>query len=367
MELTGEECTFSERGYTLVGAMSLFGAGKSGSAPPARASSVARSDGSKRSGGSVAVNAVDLGEMRAKAANDKLRVVSEAIAEHDTYLATLAIYERLIAVYRAKKAGLEALAAARGAVRDAVDAVATPRAGNDDRIDNEETGTGVRYEVSPEELLEQLGPEPRPPAKRSPVNEPKVAADGTEGPPLFLLACAALEGARDAIRVVPTLLNRGADPNARGTRHDHGADVPALCLVVGAMENVAEVIAASQAETPMEDDEKPMDDETPMEDENEPPPPERLSPATADDLADFATALLAAPNLDLNAVGRMGRVHESAKNADLNAPYKGLVPYKGRCGAEGKFLFYFRMRNWTDVVFCFFHRNRVVLSVVRRR
>ena len=329
----------------MVGAMSLltslFGAGKSGSAPPARASSVARSDGSKRSGGSIAVNAVDLGEMRAKAANDKLRVVSEAIAEHDTYLATLAIYERLIAVYRAKKVGLEALAAARGAVRDAVDAVATPRAGNDDRIDNEETGTGVRYEVSPEELLEQLGPEPRPPAKRSPVNEPKVAADGTEGPPLFLLACAALEGARDAIRVVPTLLKRGADPNASGTRHDHGADVPALCLVVGAMENVAEIIAASQAETPMEDDEKPMDDETHMEDGNEPPPPERLSPATADDLADFATALLAAPNLDVNAVGRLGRVHESAKNADLNAPYKGLVPYKGRCGAEGKFLFIF--------------------------
>ena len=101
---------------------------------------------------------------------------------------------------------------------------------------------------------------------------------------MFLLACAALEGARDAIRVVPTLLKRGADPNASGTRHDHGADVPALCLVVGAMENVAEIIAASQAETPMEDDEKPMDDETPMEDENEPPPPERLSPASADDL-----------------------------------------------------------------------------------
>ena len=103
----------------------------------------------------------------------------------------------------------------------------------------------------------------------------------------------------------------------------------------------AEIIAASQAETPMEDDEKPMDDETHMEDGNEPPPPERLSPATADDLADFATALLAAPNLDVNAVGRLGRVHESAKNADLNAPYKGLVPYKGRCGAEGKFLFIF--------------------------
>ena len=108
---------------------SLFGAGKSGSAPPGPVSSVARSDGSKRSGGSAAVNAVDLGEMRAKAATDKLRVVNEAIAEHDTYLATLAIYERLITVYRAKKAGLEALAAARGAMRDAVDAVTTPRAG----------------------------------------------------------------------------------------------------------------------------------------------------------------------------------------------------------------------------------------------
>ena len=237
----------------MVGAMSLlaslFGAGKSGSAPPGPVSSVARSDGSKRSGGSAAVNAVDLGEMRAKAATDKLRVVNEAIAEHDTYLATLAIYERLITVYRAKKAGLEALAAARGAMRDAVDAVTTPRAGNTETNGaNEEKGTGTRYEVSPEELLEQLGPEPKPPAQRSPVNEPRIAADGTEGPPIFLLACAALEGSADALRIVPELLKRGADANARGTRHDHGADVPALCLVVGAMEGAAKIVAASVAE-----------------------------------------------------------------------------------------------------------------------
>ena len=66
---------------------SLFGAGKSGSAPPARASSVARSDGSKRSGGSVAVNAVDLGVMRAmhKTAREKGVELNEAV---DTYLLT---------------------------------------------------------------------------------------------------------------------------------------------------------------------------------------------------------------------------------------------------------------------------------------
>ena len=252
----GRHCPLLEVTH-LVGAMSLlaslFGAGKSGSAPPGPVSSVARSDGSKRSGGSAAVNAVDLGEMRAKAATDKLRVVNEAIAEHDTYLATLAIYERLITVYRAKKAGLEALAAARGAMRDAVDAVTTPRAGNTETNGaNEEKGTGTRYEVSPEELLEQLGPEPKPPAQRSPVNEPRIAADGTEGPPIFLLACAALEGSADALRIVPELLKRGADANARGTRHDHGADVPALCLVVGAMEGAAKIVNNAEAEA--EDD-----------------------------------------------------------------------------------------------------------------
>lgn len=330
----------------MVGAMSLlaslFGAGKSGSAPPGPVSSVTRSDGSKRSGGSAAVNAVDLGEMRAKAATDKLRVVNEAIAEHDTYLATLAIYERLITVYRAKKAGLEALAAARGAMRDAVDAVTTPRAGNTETNGaNEEKGTGTRYEVSPEELLEQLGPEPKPPAQRSPVNESRVAADGTEGPPIFLLACAALEGSTDALRMVPELLKRGADANARGTRHDHGADVPALCLVVGAMEGAAKIVAASEAEAEhvVNDAEHAVTGTREDSQDSQAPRPTRTRPASADDLADFATALLAAPNLDVDAKGRLGRVHESAGNGDLNAPYRGLVPYRGRVGAEGTALF----------------------------
>ena len=332
----------------MVGAMSLlaslFGAGKSGSAPPGPVSSVTRSDGSKRSGGSAAVNAVDLGEMRAKAATDKLRVVNEAIAEHDTYLATLAIYERLITVYRAKKAGLEALAAARGAMRDAVDAVTTPRAGNTETNGaNEEKGTGTRYEVSPEELLEQLGPEPKPPAQRSPVNESRVAADGTEGPPIFLLACAALEGSTDALRMVPELLKRGADANARGTRHDHGADVPALCLVVGAMEGAAKIVnnAEAEAEDVVNNAEDVVNNAEDIVNNNAEdveaddvgmdaaPRPTRTRPASADDLADFATALLAAPNLDVDAVGRLGRVHESARNGDLNA-VPGLVPYGGR-------------------------------------
>lgn len=304
------------------------------------------------------MNAVDLGEMRAKAATDKLRVVNEAIAEHDTYLATLAIYERLITVYRAKKAGLEALAAARGAMRDAVDAVTTPRAGiTETNGANEEKGTGTRYEVSPEELLEQLGPEPKPPAQRSPVNEPRIAADGTEGPPVFLLACAALEGSADAARVLPELLKRGADANARGTRHDHGADVPALCLVVGAMEGVAKIVTMAEAAEEDVDGGCQRRTSTDADDivngeaddvvngeaddvVNEAVPrPTRTRPASADDLADFATALLAAPNLDVNAVGRLGRVHESARNGHLNARYRGLVPYGGAVGSEGTALF----------------------------
>ena len=297
------------------------------------------------------MNAVHLGEMRAKAATDKLRVVNEAIAEHDTYLATLAIYERLITVYRAKKAGLEALAAARGAMRDAVDAVTTPRAGiTETNGANEEKGTGTRYEVSPEELLEQLGPEPKPPAQRSPVNEPRIAADGTEGPPIFLLACAALEGSADAARVLPELLKRGADANARGTRHDHGADVPALCLVVGAMEGVAKIVAASEeaAEEDVDggcqrrtstDADDIVNEKADDVDNEAVPRPTRTRPASADDLADFATALLAAPNLDVDAVGRLGRVHESARNGHLNARYRGLVPYGGAVGSEGTALF----------------------------
>ena len=43
--------------------------------------------------------------------------------------------------------------------------------------------------------------------------------------------------------------------------------------------------------------------------------------------------------MDVDAVGRLGRVHESARNGDLNAPYRGLVPYGGRVGSEGTALF----------------------------
>ena len=74
---------------------SLFGAGKSGSAPPGPVSSVAWSDGSKRSGGSAAVNAVDLGEMRAKAATDgEAASVKETAAEEAAEAAVNALRMR---------------------------------------------------------------------------------------------------------------------------------------------------------------------------------------------------------------------------------------------------------------------------------
>ena len=102
---------------------------------------------------------------------------------------------------------------------------------------------------------------------------------------------------------------RGADANARGTRHDHGADVPALCLVVGAMEGVAKIVTMAEAaaedvdggcqrrtSTDADDivNEK-ADDVVNGETDDvvnaaAAPRPTRTRPASADDLADFATA-----------------------------------------------------------------------------
>ena len=46
-----------------------------------------------------------------------------------------------------------------------------------------------------------------------------------------------IEGAGPAgLDLQTTLLSRGADPNGRGNRPNHGKEVPALCLVIGALE-----------------------------------------------------------------------------------------------------------------------------------
>jgi hypothetical protein len=46
-----------------------------------------------------------------------------------------------------------------------------------------------------------------------------------------------IEGAGSAgLELQSTLLSRGADPSGRGNRPNHGKEVPALCLVIGALE-----------------------------------------------------------------------------------------------------------------------------------
>ena len=69
------------------------------------------------------------------------------------------------------------------------------------------------------------------------MNDALIAADGAKGPPLFLLACAALEGAGDdALALAKTLLGRGADPNGTGSRPNHGNKLAVLCLLASGLE-----------------------------------------------------------------------------------------------------------------------------------
>ena len=73
------------------------------------------------------------------------------------------------------------------------------------------------------------------------MNDPIVAPDGAEGPPLFLLACAAMEGAGDeAVGLAKQLLESRRGPQLARNRPQHGKNLPTLCLVIGALEAISD-------------------------------------------------------------------------------------------------------------------------------
>ena len=163
---------------------------------------------------------------------DKLRIVDRAVEEYYSHLAELDAYERDVAEYRRRHAEIEAMEAPRRAARET--RIAARRAVAD--ADDDDVVSSVTSEDEPDPFR-ALGPAPTPPTPRDPMNDPIVAPDGAEGPPLFLLACAAMEGAGDdAVSLAKQLMSIGADPNSRGNRPQHGKNLPTLCLLIGALE-----------------------------------------------------------------------------------------------------------------------------------
>ena len=159
---------------------------------------------------------------RCRAARDKLRIVDRAVEEYYSHLAELDAYERDVAEYRRRHAEIEAMEAPRRAARET--RIAARRAVAD--ADDDDVVSSVTSEDEPDPFR-ALGPAPTPPTPRDPMNDPIVAPDGAEGPPLFLLACAAMEGAGDdAVSLAKQLMSIGADPNSRGNRPQHGKNLP---------------------------------------------------------------------------------------------------------------------------------------------
>lgn len=165
-----------------------------------------------------------------KAAKDKLRIVRESIDEHDAYEAAVAAHNRDLALWHTKKAALEAVEAANKTIRDmaagmsqnisaaaAAVGASDPMAPDPDAPPPPPQGgegeDGVREDRDPyaaiadgaaadgdaaENPWTELGPEPQPPPHRDVLREIRIAADGSRGHPLFLLACGMLEGAGTA-------------------------------------------------------------------------------------------------------------------------------------------------------------------------
>lgn len=190
---------------------------------------------------------------QAKAAKDKLRIVRESIDEHDAYEAAVAEYKRDLALWQTKKAALEAVEAAKKTIQDmavgmrqnisaAAAAVGAPNpmapdpnapppppqrgegedsvredrdpnataAGGDaaDAADGDKVSKSFpQKKDTAEHPWTELGPEPQPPPCRDILRESRIAADGSKGHPLFLLACGMLEGAGTAgLHLQKTLL-----------------------------------------------------------------------------------------------------------------------------------------------------------------
>jgi hypothetical protein len=314
---------------------------------------------------------------RCRAARDKLRIVDRAVEDHDRYLAELDAYERDIAEYRRRYAEIEAIEAPRRAARETRNAArraaaAAAAADADDDDDAADDAVSVVSAVSSEDEpnpFHALGPAPTPPTPRDPMNDPIVAPDGAEGPPLFLLACAAMEGAGDeAVGLAKQLLSRGADPNSRGNRPQHGKDLPTLCLVIGALEAISDppdekaAMAESAAAVSDDDDDASSSsfrsDASPRSVAGGPAPSEHsaassggssaaaypelragTSPeARASTLKNFATAIMAAEGADVSLVGVLGP-YRAARIAALTETYRDVVPYLGETRTRGAPLF----------------------------
>ncbi len=212
------------------------------------------SRGSSRAGEDAAA------EARCRAARDKLRIVREAMEANATHLQALDAYEVEKAAYLARRAPLDAAEEARRARSEAAAALAeetgeggTPRG---DAIHGAHHGVDLSREHAREEARRQdeeafaayeeavaaLGPVPAPPPFRDHLNDARVAADGTDGPPLFLLTCGVLEGAGErGVALLKELMARGARAKGCvGSRPNHGERLAPLCLALAHLERFAD-------------------------------------------------------------------------------------------------------------------------------
>ena len=347
--------------------------------------------------------------LRCRAAREKLRVVHRAISDHDEYLAELDAYERASLAYRAKVAAVEAAEATKRAAREALRLVGLDPSEDlsDQKPDPPPAPSGSAFDPSrdpppkPADPIADLGPPPTPPDRRDPMNDALIAADGAKGPPLFLLACAALEGAGDdALTLAKTLLGRGADPNGTGSRPNHGKKLAVLCLLASGLEGKSDPPEGEAARVRREEEREALEEaerrareettgddvfddqqqaggvedevekrretvrEGSAQDRDRDQDPNRnqleetdaavredaypaLYPelyrgtrvdATLADLCRFASAVLAAPGCEVNATARVGPVRDPRVEA-IAEPYRRVVPYGGKVGTEGSPLF----------------------------
>ena len=204
-------------------------------------------------------------EARCRAARDKLRIVREAMEAHAKHLQALDAYEVEKAAYLARRAPLDAAEVARRARSDAANAEAMAKE-TDAKTDaalvsvvdvaereRERSREGARDETNLveedlaasrayDDAVAALGPVPSPPAFQDHLNDTRVAADGTEGPPLFLLTCGVLEGAGEqSVALLKELMARGARAeNCVGSRPNHGKRLAPLCLALAHLERFAD-------------------------------------------------------------------------------------------------------------------------------
>lgn len=176
-----------------------------------------------------------LQDARCRAARDKLRIVNEAVEAHESYLVSLDAYENEAAEYRTKREPLQAAFEQRRTEMETFEAKKR-LAGGDESDDDEPPIHEIKLQ-SAFDALNALGPAPTPPPELDHLNERRVAIDGAEGPPLFLLCCGVLEGCGDqGVQQVKELISRGADVNQAGDRPNFGKKLTPLALTLSAME-----------------------------------------------------------------------------------------------------------------------------------